>query len=166
MDNFCLNACRISICCWIAVAFFFVRVCLKPITSPLIDSVTKLHLLRMFFPGYYFAAFSLMVLSFATGLLLIKSPLVRPRLHVTFLVLLGSALIVSTVDWIWIYRPLDAMVREQLEFFTAPPANFRDYHTASRHINMVSVSLAALAMLCVWFNGRPSPRSPAPNSIS
>ena len=150
-QNFCLQTCRISICCWIAIAFFFVRVSLRPITSPLVDSVTKLHLLQMFFPGYYFAAFSLMILSFVTGLFLWRSPLVRPRMHTAFLILLGLSLIVSTIDWFWIYKPLDAMVREQLEYFTAPPANFRDYHTASRHINMTSVSFAALAMLCSFF---------------
>lgn len=154
LDSLCLQASRIAICCWIAIAAFFVRVGLKPITSPLIDSVTKLHLLQMFFPGYYCAAFLLMGVSFVAGMGVRGSPLVRPRVQGAFLTLLGLSLVVTTVDWFWVYTPLEGMVREQLANGTAPPLYFREYHTASRHINMVSVSLAGLAMVCGLCNGR------------
>lgn len=159
-DNFCLQTSRITICCWIAVAAFFVRVGLKPIGSPEIDSFTKLHLLLLLFPGYYFAAFSLMGASFVSGLGLVKSPLVRPRVQIAFLTFLGLSLLLTLIDRVWIYQPLEEMVRVQLRELTAPPANFRDYHIASRNINMVHVTLAGVAMVCGIFNRRQSPPAP------
>lgn len=153
-DNFCMQTSRITICCWIAIAAFFVRVGLKPITSPEIDSVTKLHLLLLLFPGYYFAAFSLMGSSFLSGLWIRKSSIIRPRVQMAFLVFLGLALLLTLIDWFSIYKPLEGMVKEQLEQLTAPPAHFRDYHIASRNLNMVHVSLAGLAMICSLLNRR------------
>jgi len=153
-DIFFLQTSRIAICCWIAVAAFFVRVGLKPISSPEIDSFAKLHLLLLLFPGYYCAAFSLMGVSFVSGLWLWRSPLVRRRVQIAFLVLLGLSLVLTMIDWWWIYKPLEEMVRVQINEMSAPPANFRDYHIASRNINMVHVSFAGLAMFCAMLNGK------------
>lgn len=158
-DIFCLQTSRIAICCWIAVAAFFVRVGLKPISSPEIDSFSKLHLLLLLFPGYYCAAFSLMGTSFLSGLWMWRSPHVRRRVQVAFLTLLGLSLVLTTIDWFWIYKPLEEMVLVQIHELSAPPANFRDYHIASRNINMVHVSLAGLAMVCSLLNGKRDPVS-------
>ena len=154
----CLMLSRFALAAWLGAAVFFVSVALRPMSSPLFDSEHKAHLPLLFFPGYYAFEFTLLGVALLAGLCARGDASIRPRMFDACLLLLTLALGCAVADWFWIYSPLADMLRLQIAQHTAPPASFRGYHVASRHINETILVLgAAAAILVHWPSRQPRP---------
>jgi hypothetical protein len=137
LTRFCLAA-------WVGGAVLFVIVGVHEVTSEEFDSVQRSVLVTLRFPPYYIFGAVLTGAALVCGglLVLIKA---EPRWRVRIgTLLVGAALILMAVDYVSIYRPL-------IEMITPPekprPAGFRSYHEASKIVNEVGVTIAAVAAL-------------------
>jgi len=147
---------RFAISAWVGAACLFVLTTLREVHSPKLDSVTKAELVTLRFPVYY--GFSFGLLAMALIMALCWSPIVSGLRRWTTLGLLSLILVVTAVDYIWIYKPLEKMTAATDE---ARPAEFVVLHQASRWINTGQVSASALAALIVcWPVSSSADRSP------
>jgi hypothetical protein len=144
MQRACLMLTRLATAAWLGAAFFFVIVAIRPIRANVFESEDRARLAQMLFPGYYAFGVGLLGAALITGAVASGNRANRTRLRI-YLALLACALGTTLVDWVWIYSPLAAMVREEVAQHIALPANFQSYHTASRAINTVSIGLSLLA---------------------
>ena len=137
---------------WGGAALFFVGVAIRPIRSEHFDSEQRARLAQMLFPGYYAFGIGLMGVALLAGLLAGRPRGSRDRLwrRLSLISLMG-ALIVTLIDWFWVYGPLAAMINAELTQHIALPSSFRNYHVASMLINTLSISLILLAaVLGCW----------------
>jgi len=156
IQKLCVVLARLCLCAWVGAAHFFILVSIAPMRTRVsdgpgaLDTLQKAHLAEVLFPGYYAFGFVLMGVSLAAGLLACRGGILRTPLARAGLALLTLALVISVVDWIWIYGPLAQMISAQLHQQAAPPPHFRDYHVASMAVNAISVllCLAASVLLC------------------
>jgi hypothetical protein len=137
---------RFSLSAWVGAAALFVVTGVREVRSPLLDSYTRDVLVEIRFPSYYLFGFIFVglgtVAAFTTAGL---APARRGRqFALAFLTILALALMVA--DYFAIYLPL-------VEMITPPggsrPAEFAAYHTASKWVNLASVSLCAIVALAL-----------------
>ena len=145
MRNICLTLSRFAISAWVGAACLFVVTTLKEVHSPQLDSVAKAELAVLRFPVYYMFAFGLVavaVVTFAAAPHSISK--VRRILSVGIAALV---LLLTTIDYFWIYQPLAGMTAAVQE---ARPAEFVALHQASKWINttQICISLVAALLLC------------------
>jgi hypothetical protein len=156
MFRLAIAVARFALSAWVGAAALFVVTGVREVRSPLLDSYTRDVLVGIRFPSYYLFGFSLVglaTLATLTGSWL--TPANRGR-QFALAFLTVSALALMMADYFAIYLPLVEMITPPGE---SRPAEFLAYHTASKWVNLVSVSLCALAALIVCgqeFEGRTS----------
>ncbi|MEZ6132107.1 MAG: hypothetical protein R3C59_25890 [Planctomycetaceae bacterium] len=137
---------RFAMSAWVGAAALFVVTTLREVHSPQLDSATKSELAVLRFPGYYMFAFSLVAAALVFGLC--ASPAVSKFRRRTTLSLVGIVLVLTAIDYEWVYGPLAHMTAAVEE---ARPASFVNYHRASKWLNTAQVSLSAIAaLLMCW----------------
>jgi hypothetical protein len=142
--NLCVTISRFALAAWVGAAVLFIVTTLKEVRSPLLDSVTKANLAVMRFPVYYAFAFLLLgagILSAAYGM---REASKCKRWVALSLILF--ALLLTAIDYIWIYQPLAKMTAAVHE---ARPASFVNYHRASMWINIAQLGVSTVAAFVV-----------------
>ena len=144
MRHLCLTLSRFALSAWVGAACLFIVTTLQDVHSPDLDSVDKAEIAVQRFPVYYNFAFSLL----GTALVLAVCGLHRVtglrKYTILLLVLLPVAL--TAIDYVWVYKPLEAMTANVEQ---ARPAQFVDLHSASKWINTVQVSASVIAALAL-----------------
>lgn len=146
MRNLCLSLSRSCIAAWVGAAALFVVTTLKEVRAPQLDSTTKAELAVLRFPGYYQFGFGLVM---AALVLSVAWPACVSRIRrFSVVALLVAGLLVMCVDYFVVFQPLLKMTAAVDQ---ARPANFVQYHEASKWLNTVQVSLsAAAAVVLSW----------------
>jgi hypothetical protein len=139
-----IAAARFALSAWVGAAALFVVTSVREVQAPELDSYVRDILIGVRFPSYYLFGFSLvgigLLATFAAGCL---APAKRGRLFVTAGIVL-VALAAMLGDYFWVYRPLVEMVTPPGQ---SRPAQFVDYHEASKWVNFASLSLCGLAAI-------------------
>jgi hypothetical protein len=155
MYRLAIGVARFALAAWVGAAALFVVTGIREVRSPLLDSYVRDVLVGVRFPSYYVFGFTLVGLSTVALIFAwILAPAKRSRQFVlAFLAALVLALMLG--DYFAIYLPL-------IEMVTPPgasrPAEFLAYHTASKWMNLFSVSLCA--GLAIVLCGQQSPNTP------
>lgn len=142
MHHAALFIARFCSSAWIGGATLFVIVGVREVTRGGFDAVTKDVLVTLRFPVFYLAGAILIGSAFLATLLLGGSNILTAgRKRIATLSLL-AVLMVMAADYVFIYKPLVAMV--------TPPGSektkqFKQYHDASKYVNLFGLSLTLLA---------------------
>lgn len=155
MQSVCLTLARFALSAWVGAAGLFVITSVREVLSPEFNTTTKDLLVALRFPPYYVAGFSLVSLGLIGTLAARRHPSVSSRRWWIAVVLLVLTLVLMLGDFVWIYRPLAAML--------SPPGQvrtdaFADYHHLSEGINTLDVALCFIAaLLLCWPMSSPIP---------
>ncbi len=144
MRSLCLTVSRFALSAWVGAATLFVVTTLREVQSPNLTSPTKAHLAALRFPPYYALAFSLIGVALLCAMVGLRSA-GRWR-QVSAVSLIALALLLTTADYHWVYKPLEQMTAAAEQ---SRPANFVSYHHASKWINAVQVTVSMIAALTV-----------------
>lgn len=143
-QKLCLATSRFAISAWVGAACIFIATTLRDVHSTTMDSVAKAELAVQRFPVYYNFAFALLGAAFVLGICgLIKATAQRKAVTIQLLLL---PLVLTVIDYLWVYRPLESMT---VSVHEARPAQFVTFHTASKWINIVQVSASVAAAIAV-----------------
>lgn len=147
MYRLAIGVARFALSAWVGAAALFVVTGIREVRSPLLDSYVRDVLVGVRFPSYYLFGFTLIGLgAFAMLLAGFLAPSKRLRqFALASLAVLALGLMIG--DYFAIYRPLLEMVTPPGE---SRPAEFLAYHSASKWVNLFSISLCAVVaiMLC------------------
>lgn len=161
MSRLALMIARFSLSAWVGAAALFVVNGISQVTHPAFDSVVRNHLVVLRFPAYYLFGFTLVSLGLL-GILASGRELLRSRwIRIAAAALTATALAVMLIDYLAIYRPLEAMITPP---DGARPAEFVSYHEASKLINLVHVGFVLVAALLICLPPRSGPAASA-NSV-
>ena len=133
---------RFSTSAWIGAATLFVVVGVTEVTRGGFDSTTKDLLVTVRFPAFYVCGAVLVGVGWLGVWIAGNSALLPANRRIGALVLLSVVLAVMAVDYVWIYLPLLQMVTPPGQ---AKPGHFRNYHEASKWINLVGLFLCLIA---------------------
>ncbi len=133
---------RFSTSAWIGAATLFVVVGVTEVTRGGFDSTTKDLLVTVRFPAFYVCGTGLVGVGWLGVWIAGNSALLPANRRIGALVLLSVVLAVMAVDYVWIYLPLLQMVTPPGQ---AKPGHFRNYHEASKWINLVGLFLCFIA---------------------
>ena len=151
LARFCLSA-------WVGAAALFVVNGVRQAIHPPFDSFIKNNLALLRFRPYYLFGFVLVGAALGGLLTIRRSNLLSSSRWNWTLCLIVASLTVMTVDYVVVYLPLEQMITPPTN---ARPAEFVDYHEASKYINGVHVGLACVAALLVSVPLREVAREPA-----
>ena len=147
MQRVCLAVLRFSLSAWVGIAIFFVMVILDLRHSELFDRSVKFNHPKVLFPLYYGFAFSLLGVAFVCALAGLWDATARAVLRCARVALVGAALGIAVVDYLFIYRPLADM----LAVPEIPAARFVMYHEKSRLLNGAVLGASVLAAVtALW----------------
>lgn len=151
MQSVCLMLARFALSAWIGAAGLFVVTSVREVLSPEFNTMTKDLLVALRFPPYYVAGFTLMSIGLIGTLAAKGHPSVSGRRWSLAVVLLILTLALMLGDFVWIYRPLAAMI--------SPPGQvrtdaFANYHHLSEGINSLDVALCFVAALLLCWPSR------------
>lgn len=149
MRKLCLILFRFCPTAWVGAAVLFVLATIAMARSPEIDAEMTMTLTAIRFPVYYSMEFSLLAVAFLTGLISRKSPELGRLRGTAAVVLVGIALGMAVSDYLFIYRPLAEMMRQQ-----TLTDSFRSMHEGSKHINSSIVLVTFFAALLVNWSSR------------
>lgn len=152
MQSLCLTICRFALAAWVGAAGLFVVTSVHEQRSPAFDSTIREQLALIRFPAYYLFGFSLVGAAAVSGTIAVRHPAVSWKRMLACLALIAAALAAMTVDYFAVYRPLAEAISPPGE--KARDATFKSYHTASRRINELHVTLCFLAAVTVCWPGR------------
>ncbi len=138
MRHLCLTLSRFAMAAWVGAACLFIVTTLQDVHSPDLSSVAKAEIVVRKFPIYYGFGFGLLITAFVLSL--------AGKRHWFVCGLVAVPLLLTAADYLWIYRPLETMT---VAVDQARPAEFIDYHNASKWINTVQVSASVIAALVV-----------------
>ncbi|MFQ5734937.1 MAG: hypothetical protein ACE5KM_23635 [Planctomycetaceae bacterium] len=145
MQKLLLLIARLALSTWVGAVALFVVAGVREVNSdlePLKSAAVKNALVATRFPAYYAFGFSLVILSLACVAAVRQRSFVSRLRRWVVLGLVGVALALMVIDYVWIYSPL-------LDIVTAAdqvrPAEFFALHEASKWINGASVGLCLLA---------------------
>lgn len=135
---------RFALSAWVGAAALFVVTGVREVRSPHLDSYVRDVLVGVRFPSYYVFGFTLVGLAAVATLMAgFLAPAKRGRqFALAFLIVL--ALLAMVGDYFAVYRPLYEMVTPPGQ---ARSAEFLTYHSASKWVNLFSISLCAIAAL-------------------
>jgi hypothetical protein len=150
MQRFLLTTARLALAAWVGGATLFVITGVREVTTTdphLNQSTVRDALVAVRFPAYYAFGSTLTAVALACVALLPHKRLLWKLRRWMLLGLLSVALLMMLADYVWIYRPLVEMTTPPGQ---ARPAEFVDYHAASKWINAagLGVSLFAAGLLC------------------
>lgn len=152
MSRICLTVCRFCFAAWVGAAALFVVNGIAQVRHPAFDSVQRSQLALLRFPAYYVFGFGLVGTGLATLLAGRSACCDAPRLWRAALGCIAAALVLMVCDYLFVYRPLAAMLQTATE---ARPAAFQTLHQASTWINFVHVGLVACGGMLINWPGRP-----------
>lgn len=146
MQSVCLILTRFCLSAWVGAAVIFVINGVQDVTFQPFDSLVRDQLISLHFPIYYTVGWFLLTGAFL-GSLGIRSKLLLPRWKANLILgLIVLTLSISLVDYFWIYQPLEAMITPP---GSTRPAQFRNYHQASKYINSLNILLTFIAAVLV-----------------
>lgn len=145
--DICVTTSRCLLAGWVFAAILFVVTTIREVRSPDIESTTKSHLAEIRFPPYYQFGFTMLVLGSVASVIAFRPPSVSVCRFRSIVILLGLCLVLMTIDYIWIFGPMNEMT---MNVQVARPAHFADYHRASMQINSAGLvaALSVAAMAC------------------
>lgn len=148
MHSFFLILARFCLSAWVGAAVIFVINGVQDVTFPSFDSLIRDQLISLHFPVYYTVGWVLLTGAFL-GSLGIRPGRQFPRRRANLILgLVILILVISLIDYFWIYQPLESMI-------TPPgsprPAQFHNYHQASKYINSLNILLTFLAAILINF---------------
>lgn len=145
MSRVCLTLLRILLAGWVGAAVLFVVVGIREVTAAHIDSPTRDALVLLRFPAYYAYGTGSLIAAFLLGLAARTDD--RSRRAMNFcLGIIALAGLSMLIDYVWIYRPLAAMLES-----SARPQDFASYHEASKWINALGVGLCLVgSVVACW----------------
>ncbi|QGQ21875.1 hypothetical protein F1728_03845 [Gimesia benthica] len=146
MQSVCLILTRFCLSAWVGAAVIFVINGVQDVTFQPFDSLVRDQLISLHFPVYYTLEWVLLVGAFL-GCLGTRSKQLLPRWKANLiLALVILTLTISLADYFWIYQPLESMI-------TPPgsprPAQFTNYHQASKYINSINILLTFTAAILI-----------------
>lgn len=133
---------------WLGAATLFVIVGVLEVTRGGLDSTTRDILVGLRFPPFYATGAILVSLAWIGTCVAEFHPELPQRRRAFAILSLLAVLALMTIDYIWIYSPLSAMVNPPGQ---ARPSAFVGYHEASKYINfagMFFTLVAATALNC------------------
>ncbi len=142
-----IGVARFALSAWVGAAALFVVTGIREVRSPELNPYVRDVLVGVRFPAYYLFGFCLVGLASMATLIAGFSASSKRTRQFGLAILTVLALCAMVADYVWIYQPLVEMV-------TPPgqnrPAEFLAYHTASKWVNLTSVSLCAIVaiLLC------------------
>lgn len=150
MHTWGLCLARWSAAAWVGAALLFVAVGVREVTHPSFTSEIKDELAALRFPLYYACGTVLVTCSWIGSWLAKGHPQLPGHIRRVVLVLLTLALVVMALDYLWIYRPLEALV--------TPPGKVRTEHFLTLHrwsmrVNTLQVLLCLLAGIALCWPG-------------
>ena len=144
--RFGLFLARFCITAWIGAAALFVIVGITEVTQSGFDSTTKDRLVSVRFPAFY-ACGATLVSAGWLGAFAARDPISFPsNRRIVTLAILAIVLVTMLADYFWIYQALLKMVTPPGQ---AKPSSFRDYHEASKWINLAGLVLCLVASVLV-----------------
>ncbi len=150
LARFCSSA-------WIGAATLFVIVGVREVTQGGFDAATKDTLVALRFPIFYFVGAILVGASLLGTCLAVGNPELSGRRRAMAFISLVAVLGAMAGDYIWIYKPLEAMV---LPPGQAKPSTFVQYHEASKYVNLVSLTFCLIAAVALnWPKKHTAPTS-------
>jgi hypothetical protein len=158
MKSLALGLARFCVSAWVGAAVLFVIVAVREVTFPPFTSEVKDQLAVIRFPAYYATGAALLGIAWA-GTLIAAGHLQLPRGRCWLAAaLLTVALVEMGADYVWIYRPLEALVTPPGKVRTE---QFTTLHQWSTRVNAANVALCAVAagVLC-WPVRRACPLAP------
>lgn len=144
MRHLCLMLSRLTTAAWVGAACLFIVTTLQDVHSPELSSVDKAEIVVRKFPIYYRFGFGLLIP--ALLLAVAGQPLFSGKRRWLIGGLVFFPLLLLGADYVWIYEPLETMTAA---VDRARPAEFIDYHSASKWINTVQVTSAVVATVAV-----------------
>lgn len=144
MFRLAIAVAKFALSAWVGAAALFVVTGIREVRSPLLDSYTRDVLVGIRFPAFYVFGFGLVGLgTVATLTASCLAPMKRGRQFVlALLAVLALGLMIA--DYFAIYLPLVEMITPPGE---SRPSEFTAYHTASKWVNLISVSLCGIVAL-------------------
>jgi hypothetical protein len=146
--SLCLALLRLLLAGWAGAAALFVIVGVREVTSPALDSITRDALVLLRFPAYYAYGAGSLLLALGCCLVVRAADAGSSRKWNLCLGFILSALLFMAADYVWVYRPLAAML---VPAGSPRPSEFMAYHEASKWVNAAGwgLVLAAAALACV-----------------
>jgi len=148
MRGFCLMLLRVCPAAWVGAAALFVLVTIGVARSS-VESDVVMQLTPVRFSYFYPLEFGMLGTAVVLGWVGIGyGDLGRLRGFIGWGLLL-LALATAIGDFLWIYRPLEEMMRTR-----TLTENFRVMHEGSKHINSTIVTITAIAALLINWPGK------------
>ena len=143
LQRFGLFLARSCISAWVGAAALFVVVGIIEVTRGGFDSATKDSLVVLRFPAFYVFGVALVSIGWIGTWLAGSSSDLSGKCRIGAITVLSLILALMIVDYFWIYLPLAQMVTPPGQ---SKPANFVQYHQASKWINLVGLKLCFVAI--------------------
>ncbi|MSR58218.1 MAG: hypothetical protein EXS05_11145 [Planctomycetaceae bacterium] len=145
MSRLCLTLSRLCLTAWVGIGVFFVMALLRLRNPDLFSATALLNHPRVLFPLFYQFEFGLLGLALVVGAIARLQGAGRRTFQIG-LWLAAAALMLATVDYLWVYRPLSEMIERPVL-----PPEFTQLHHRSRWINTAGLLIAtAAACLALW----------------
>jgi hypothetical protein len=147
MKSLALCLARFCVSAWVGAAVLFVIIAVREVTFPQFTSVVKDQLAVIRFPAYYVTGATLLGAAWLGTLAASGHPHLSRGRRVVAAGLLLLALGEMAVDYVWIYRPLEALVTPAGKPRTS---EFATLHRWSTWVNVANVVVCAIAagVLC------------------
>lgn len=145
LARFCSSA-------WIGAATLFVIVGVTEVTRGEFDSSVKDRLVAIRFPSFYVCGAVLVGTATLGSVLAGHSDAFPKHRRIAAIAGLAAVLAIMAVDYVWIYLPLLGMVTPPGQ---TKPASFRNYHEASKWINLAGLAICLLVTLLINWPTKP-----------
>jgi len=140
---------RFSITAWLGAAILFVVLTVMEILSGQFDSMVLDGLVLLRFPIYYAFTFTLLAISLTAGVACwLRS---KGKIGKLFTVLVAASLLLLIGDYLWVYLPLEAMLRP---LGVARSQDFPFYHKLTEALNSVAMLLNLIAACAINWPGK------------
>jgi hypothetical protein len=144
MFRISIGVARFALSAWVGAAALFVVTGVSEVRAPELDSYVRDILVGVRFPAYYVFGFTLVGLAALATFAAALSATVKPGRQWCLAAIVIFSLLVMAVDYVWVYQPLFEMITPPGQ---SRPAEFMNYHTASKWMNLGSICLCALAAI-------------------
>ena len=159
LSRFCLSMQRFLLSAWIGAAVLFVITSVAEQQFPGFEPEIRNQLATIRFPKYYAMGFVVVLASLGCSVGRLSSG-TRSKTDRAVLGLLVLAGVTMLIDFVFIYRPLHAMM---IDLQRPRDTEFQWYHQASKYINSFGILLTFVAaiLVCRNMDGPPSPEAPS-----
>jgi len=151
MKSLALCVARVGVAAWVGAAVLFVVVGVREVTSPHFSSEVRDHLAAVRFPAYYVCGATLIGVAWLGTLAASGHPQLSRCRWLFAAALLALALGEMAFDYLWIYKPLEALITPAGKPRTM---EFMQLHEWSTRVNAANVLLCAVAAGVLSWPGR------------